>query len=365
MKILFFIESLGSGGAERVVSTLSNEFSQRGHDVMIVTNLLKEVKYDISDGVELLDFSGGKNSKNKFINTLRQLRNYRKILKQTKPDVAIGVMPFAFLLTKLASLGLRIPAIASDHTSFERKLPRHINFIRFKLYRFADAVTILTEADYNYLGSRLPNKVVMPNPLSFEVDNAESLIEDKKNKILAVGRVNEWRLKGYDILLKAWAEVESLFPDWTLEIVGEYNVESKLELAAFISNKIYNERVIFSGFCSNIEEKMSESSIFVLPSRIEGFGLVLIEAMSLGCACISFDTNGRQKEIISSSDIGFLLENKSKEALSKALKTLMANPMLRHKLGDNAILESRKYSLSIIADKWLHLIDKVAEGDES
>lgn len=351
MKILFYVDNLESGGAARVVVNLANELVQREHIVYIATNTVTcHINYAPNDKLHILPwYSENHYQQSRVVKFMKLLKAAREIAQKTAPDFVIGVQSNAYLFALLGTLRLNIPIIASDHTSFARKLPKFINFIRFYLYNFADAVTILTQSDYDFLGSRLPKKKVISNPLSYPIFKGESM---RRNNILAAGRLEAWSIKGFDLLIEVWGRIANMYPDWVLEIAGGGSEQALSHLKLKARKYNVEHRVNFLGFCSDIDIVMRESSIFVLSSRVEGFGMVLIEAMSQGCACIAFDDGGRQKEIITSDDYGLLVENGNLNKLEKALVSLIEDDDLRKRLSKKARNEVNRYSTLKVVDRW-------------
>jgi glycosyltransferase involved in cell wall biosynthesis len=265
-----------------------------------------------------------------------------------------------FVLAKLCSLGLKIPIIASDHTMFNRKVNWHFDFIRFYGYNLADAVTILTKVDYDFLGKRLPQKVVMPNPVQYQIFSGLSI---RKKTILAAGRLDVWWIKGFDILIETWGRIAPKYPDWQLEIAGSGSDIALKNLEDMAVRAGVSDRVAFLGFCKDIDKIMQESAIFVLSSRCgEGLGLVLLEAMSQGCACISFELDGRQREIITSPKSGLLIENENRDALEKALITLIENDTIRLSIAEAGRQEVLRYSKETVTDRWESLLIQVTKN---
>jgi glycosyltransferase involved in cell wall biosynthesis len=363
MKVVFYIDSLQSGGAAKVIVTIANELLRRGHFVFIATDTLhKSIVYEIDKNITILPiYSLNHFKRSKVYRLWDLLKLIRRSMKKIKPDIIIGVQSIMFLIAKLASIRLLIPVIASDHTSFDRKLPFYIQLIRFYFYKSADAVTILSQSDYDFLGKRLPKKVVMPNPLSYPIFQETSI---RRKNILAVGRLNVWQIKGFDILIEVWSLIADKYPDWILEIAGTGNASSFDKLKGMTTRLGIENRVNFLGFHSEIDKIMQKSSIFVLSSRVEGFGLVLIEAMSQGCACISFNTGGRQKEIISSPQSGILIENQSKDDLKKALIRLIEEDQLRIAISEEGKKEACRFSKEIITDQWELLFNRIIANNK-
>lgn len=360
MKVIFVINSLTGGGAERVVTLLSKKFVSKGIDTTIITDTLEKSSYQSDNAVKLAPFFSTIKQKRSKVRIIYQAVSVRKILKGNPDAIVIGVMPIMFLVVFLASAFLPNIIIASDHTSFERPLKWHMNFIRNYLYRIADAVTVLTQVDYDYIGSRLKNKWVMPNPLAFDCIKDE--IYTRNKNILAIGRLDVWYVKGFDLLLEACSKVLKKHSDWYLEIAGTGSEESVQALKTKAFSLGIGHLVLFSGFHIDIDKVMRNSSLFVLSSRHEGFGLVLIEAMSQGCACISFDCGGRQKEIIQDGIDGVIIENCDVIKLAEEIEKLIEDTDRRRYLSQNGILKSKVFNLDHISEKWIAMLHQLKKN---
>lgn len=359
MKVFFLAANMAGGGAERVTALLTGWFYKHGTDIGLITDTFIPFAYntDIPKS-NVYSLYNSVSQKKSIVSFLYMINNVRKTLKREKPDLVVGIMPWMVLVAFLANIGLPCKLIASHHTSFSRPVNFHIAFIKRFIYPLAAATTILTKADADYLGDRLANKVVMPNPLSFPVIK-EYNFEKRRKNILAVGRLDVWHVKGFDILINAWSMIAMKYPEWTLEIAGTGSEESKSYLENMVKELKIENRVRFLGFCENIDAVMRESSIFVLSSRIEGFGMVLIEAMSQGCACASFDDGGRQKEIIRNDQEGIIVEARSPEELSSKIERLMTDDHLRLKVALAGVERSSDYELPLIARKWENLFTSI------
>lgn len=359
MKIIFVLPSIYGGGAERVITLLSDYLVSKNIDVSIITNTFVSADYQISSKVKIIPFfSSESQSKSKF-KIIRQIKSVRREIKQHPDAIVVGVMPMMFLIVTIANLFLKNKIVASDHASFEFSCRWYTNFIRKYVYKFADAVTVLTQADYNYIGNGLKNKFILPNPLAFKP--IENMTICKENKILAVGRLDVWHVKGFDILINAWAKIADKHKEWKLEIAGKGTEANVFFLKKLSDDLGVSDSVFFSGFHNDIDRIMKESAIFALTSRHEGFGMVLIEAMSQGCACISFDDGGRQKEIITNNINGIIIENQDVSILSEVLDTLIRNEELRFNIAKNAIEQVNKYSIDKIAQKWIGMFQSLKE----
>lgn len=364
MKIFIVCARLCHGGAERVAATLANGFEEKGHRVTLLTNLFEEKSYEIANDVNVVNLVN--RDRNKLSKWLGALRIVRKHIKAERPNVVIGVMQLCSLVSRLAAIGTGVPVIMTEHDSFERPMSasmskwEHIS--KFWIDRIYRSVTVLTRSDVDFIGKRLKNVHEMPNPLS--IAPAMTVPEGKQHVLLAAGRVDNWHVKGFDVLIKAWAKALKMLPenDWMLEIAGVWLEEkSHSHLMSLAQELGCSDRTRFLGFRKDIKELYRQASVFVLSSRYEGFGLVLIEAMSQGCAPIACDYKGRQKEILGSEDNGIVCEPEDVDGLSNAICLVVKNDDLRHQMQQHALERSRYYSVENSVRRWECLITRVCD----
>lgn len=351
MKIMIVLNRIARGGGENVAVQLANQFSRFNHQVLFVSNKDRENIsdfYPIEEKVQVLPCFRH--------NFPIKIFSLRKVIKRERPDVIIGVMPDSTFYTYLAAFGLGQKIISSDHSSFEKNpySQRHLLPYLLKFYFNAvyDCVTVLTSVDKKVVEKRFKRTEVMPNPLSMQPANAIKV--NKQKRILAAGRLNIWNCKGFDILIKAWSKIHEKHPEWTVEIAGE-GEEGRKYLESLIRELHLEGRVILSGFHLNIRDFFDDSEIFVLSSRYEGFGMVLIEAMSQGCACIACDYKGRQSEIILDESQGLCVPTEDIDALSKAMERIISDEAYRKSIQQNALLRSKDFTADKVANNWLEL----------
>ena len=385
MRIFIVCNNLGCGGAERVGVNLANGFANHGHQVFIITDIHQKTNYLIDKKVTILPFC--KKKEGKIGKWQIATKNIRKHISKEKPDVIIGIMEICTLISFIATLGMSIPVIMTEHNSFERPVSAPLS-LRKKIFKFwinkiYKNITVLTKADKLYIGSRLKNVTVMPNPL-FLTPIKE--IPHKDKTVLAAGRVDDWHYKGFDILIKSWKKIQDLndnandddnLRDWWLKIAGAGKKENFEYLMNLLpdGNWIHNEddnenenwfwrsekyHIEFLGFQKDMESLYKKSEIFVLSSRYEGFGLVLIEAMSQGCAPIACDYKGRQREIIQEDNQGLCCEPENIEELSDAIQKMIIDDDLRKNIQQNAVERSKYYNLDNIISMWEVFFKKIS-----
>ncbi len=365
MKVFVITPSLSHGGAERVASIWANGLQNLGHEVVVVTNLCDTIMYELTPVIKVLPlFSDKTNKYLKYICAVKRLRQY---LKKERPNVIIGVMAVPSFMGLLASIGLRVPVVMTEHNSFERPkcapMPVLDRITKFYINHFYSYITVLTRADLEVVKGRFKNISVLPNPLALTPLKNVPL---KKNTILAVGRIDAWHYKGFDVLIKAWGtlmkneEFRKKNPGWRLQIAGEgSNINFDFLKQLCITYGVDNY-VDFLGFRKDVALLYQQASVFVLSSRYEAFGMVLIEAMSQGCACIACDYKGRQKDIITSEGEGLLCNTEDVEQLAIAMNKVISDKSLREKMQEGGIRRSLFYSPGNIVGKLNDILCAVA-----
>ncbi len=372
LNILFTGNSLGGGGAERVLALIASELSKKGHTVTIICGA-REKEYPIADGIKKIyfnEFVSNKSYSNRICKIYGWLKNVKQIyrlyknkIKELNPDVVISFTRVGWIQLIPLCKSARIPLIFSEHTTFNLISDRKsvTDSIQKKFLHYADAVIILTKYDEIYLGQKLPNKVVIYNPITFTpIEKEEYLLTfEKRKNILACGRVHEWGVKGFDNLIHSYALIAKKYTDWDLDIAGFGKQEDYEYLNDIADEYNIRHRIHFLGFCSNIQEIMKKHSIFVLSSRNEGFPMVLTEAMCMGMASVCYDVVTGPSEIISNGIDGIIVENQNITALAEGMEKLIKDRELRMSLGLNAINNIKRLSPSLICEKWETLFQKV------
>lgn len=208
-----------------------------------------------------------------------------------------------------------------------------------------DKVVVLTQ--YNLSEWIGHNMIVIPNPISFLPQKKTT---QKEKRIICVGSISY--NKGYDLLIEAWNLIAKDFPDWKIDIFGKGDASKYQKM---INDYHLQESIHFCGPTNNVQQEMSHSSFLVLPSRSEGFGMVLIEAMACGIPCIAFDCPCGPRDIIIDGINGFLVPPEKINVLSGRMKKLMLHTDILEKMGNFAPQTVSKYAIVSIAQLWQKL----------
>jgi glycosyltransferase involved in cell wall biosynthesis len=325
-KVTIFLPNLKGGGAEKVALLLSNEFVNQGFNVdILLTNAEGELLAALDNRINVIDLKCSR-LRHTFFPLLRYL-------KAERPDALLALMWPLTLLAVTAFKRAKLPGcvITSDHTTFSQAplLKKNLTRMFFKsslplIYPFADARLAVSEGvadDLSVLGSLKRKSInVIYNPVSSdsnrftENQNQEAWNGFSGKKIVAVGAL-KWA-KNYPSLLQAFALILQK-EQAMLSIVGQGELLSELETLA---NQLGIEKYVsFVGFSDTPYAWMASADLLVLSSHYEGFGNVLVEAMSVGTAVVSTDCKSGPREILCDGKYGKLVPVGDVDALSQAM----------------------------------------------
>ena len=354
-KILFCTMTMKSGGAERVIANLSNEFS-KDYNVAITTLLNTEIDYDLNSKIVILPCSN--NKKNGLISKIKNSIKLYNNIKEYHPEVVISFCPtmcfitcfFKFIKKQMKDIKLVISERNDPNNEYRNIITK---ILANWLYSKADLIVFQTSDAKKYFSKKIQEKsVIIPNPINEKFIKANIKLK-KENSIVNVGRLESQ--KNQELLIKACAKVFEKYPDWKLKIYGTGSLKNELIL---LTKKLEIEnKVLFLGRCNELENELPKSKIFVLSSDYEGMPNALMEAMACGLCCVSTDCPcGGSKELIKNKENGLLVPVKNVDELYKAICYLIENKMLYNYIAKNAQQIKNNYSNDIIFDKWRKII---------
>jgi glycosyltransferase involved in cell wall biosynthesis len=372
MKILYIHFSIAVyGGIERVLSDKMNYLANSSdYDIFLVTcdQGTHPFSYILNNRIKHVDLGIRLHQQYKYPFPIRLWKHfsllslYNKKLKQTideiSPDIIIGTewIPPKLILRNKGD----IPFILESHFGYStindriqsNIIKRVIKYIEYKSFSKADVVVSLTQGDAELWRVRHARYVtVIPNPVHLGDKNSKSAL--KRKRVIFIGRFSEE--KDIPTLFKIWENVHRRFPDWCLDLYGEGELKS--ELVGIISNTDLN--IGLHPPTKDIFKELCNSSILVMTSKNESFGLVLVEAMSCGLPVIAFDCPFGPKDIICDGVNGFLIANRDMESFSSKMCQLMDNTDIRMRMGDNAFESVQNYNINVIMEKWKDLFDQL------
>jgi len=335
-------------GAERMTATMANALAGKGYAVTILSLWDAASCFPLHPAVrhEAL-FASRPSFKRAYAATVAGIRRH---LRAHKTDVLVQVDPMLAFFALPAALGLGVRHVAWEHCHFDEDLGKPARRLARRLAaRFCEAVVVLTERDRRrWLEALRPRSAVVciPNPLPFSMP-AQAAPRTGRT-VLAVGRLVT--AKGFDVLLRAWAEVAPQAPGWRLTIAGEG--EERAALEALRDELGLGDSVTLPGIYEDVTMAYSQASIFCLSSRYEGFGLVLIEAMAFGLPIVSTDCETGPRELLEPGCDALMVPVDQPTELARALGHLIGHPGEATALGKTAQEKARTYSPEQLIGQW-------------
>lgn len=356
MKLLYITNGINAaGGLERVLSIKASYLADHyGYEVSILSlndNHLNPF-YKFSDKINMFSITVKGNPLKYFVHYTKGIR---KVVNQIQPDIISvcddGIKGFFIPKILITDIPIIYERHASVKLNFNRENKSFYKILKSKLESFLirklatnfEKFIVLTEGNLQeWTGHNLK---VIPNPLSFYPKEQATL----KNKcVIAVG--SHSYNKGYDLLLMAWQKVICVHKDWVLNIYGKKDKKSTFVKQA--KDLMLKKNVNFFQPVNNIQNKYIDASIMVLPSRSEGFGMVLIEAMACGLPAVSFNCPHGPADILTNGEDGFLVENGNTEKLASHILKLIEDVNLRMEMGTKAKENVERYLPEIIVKQW-------------
>ena len=166
--------------------------------------------------------------------------------------------------------------------------------------------------------------------------------------------------KGFDRLIKAWAQVAPEHPDWRLHIYGKGRFRGSLRRV--IDRHGLGDVVELKGWTDKFSEVLSDASVFALSSRYEGLPMVVLEALGRGLPVVAFDCPRGPRELVSDGVNGFVVADGELAPYAAALSKVMNDQALRARLQAGAFETAERYSVRVVAEQWRDLIKELTAG---
>lgn len=348
MKIVLVIPSMGSGGAERVLSILVNQWAKKSGclvDLIMLSN--GPVFYEIDPRVSVykLNYVGGGGWIAKVFGALCGGLKFRRLIKSRNPDVVLSFIREANIFTLLFTRFLGVKVVISERDSAIAVVGWLYSYLRKLTYPWANGIIVQSEHYRKNIGkiTGTAKVKVIHNPVK-KIENSKL---QKERIVVNVGRLI--REKGQLYLLRAFKEAKC-GSDWRLVILGDGVLKS--ELMAEADRLQIAGRVDFIGATKDVDYWLNVSSIFAFSSISEGFPNALAEAMCAGLPCVSFDCIAGPSDLISDGVDGFLVDVGDINGMANRLDALMSSADLRERLSNAARCVAKKLDADKISEDY-------------
>lgn len=359
MKIAFTCNKLGNGGAERVISNISNQMTKDGHTVRIIClEKFEDFYYPLEEKIEIVELDKKISFRKRWINRkLAGIRNFIRLNNAIKgEDIIISFYTRQNCYSIIASKLNRIPIICAERDHFFMEDGFVNKILRRIFYPLADGFIHQTNMMRSYLHDVCKvqcDDVVLPNPLWID-----TYIDRKPQTgyVSAVGRLAEQ--KNYSGMINAFALVNKMNSCAKLHIWGEGCDKEKLQKQ--IDDLNLHDIVILEGLTKNIPEILARSEVFVMFSHGEGYPNALMEALACGTPSISADCPvGGPRDMIVDGENGFLVPCNDEKLLAERILLLLDNVQLREKFSEKSIKIREDNNFQQIYGKWMEYINVI------
>lgn len=354
MKLCFVIGAMNYSGAEKVLSVVTEELKQMGHNIHIILLEKKNGEINIENGISLY---GAKSVGKRFYRVINRWVIIRKLVNKIKPDVLISFGYVCNVNTLMAELGASIPLVVcerndpfNDPRSVFQKLYRKI------LYRFASGYIFQTEKIKEYFSTGIQKKAaIIANPI---VDSHIRWKQTKtEKKIVSVARLDDYQ-KDQIVMIRAFEKFSVRHPEYTLEIFGEG--PDRTLLTELIKDLGMADKIRLLGKVNNPLERISKAEVFLLTSRFEGMPNALMEALSIGIPSISTDCGGGGAKALYQMCHGCLLVPTGDiNSITEALDELVENENLQEELSVNGVRINDILNQKSIAKQWDEYLNRI------
>ena len=360
--IALFAKHLSVGGLQKITVRLANEFARRGHTVdLVLAKGRGPLESEVASDVQIVALRSHR--------MWGALPNLLRYLKRSQPDVLLAAgwqVNVIAIWTKMLSL-TSFRLVVSVHTNATRQSEiSNAWYARFSLpaikvfYPFADAIIAVSKGvleDLSGISSRAAeNGHVIYNP-TVDQDLFKKAHQElshpwftEKNDVpvlLGVGRMGSQ--KNFSLLIRAFAQL-CRHREARLVLLGDGDERRALEALTHVLN--VQDSVEFVGFEENPYKYMANASLFVLSSKFEGFGLVLVEALACGCPVVSTDCPSGPREVLEGGKWGRLVPAGDEEALAKAMDESLSEEHDPERLCRRAM----DFSVDKVVDNYLDIL---------
>ena len=345
-KVLFFVSSMEDGGAQRVISILSKQLTERGFSVSILKYFDTVDLFELDNRVAVFSVEGNTGS----TSIIRNLGYIHKVFK--KYDMVISFLAPFNMIALVANLFNRTPLIVADRNDPSR-VPsnKYVRFLRDQLYKFADRIVVQTKHNQSYFKK---NTEVIYNQVMLGGLKGLALRTKKEKLIVSSARLE--KQKNQDMLIEAFNVFHKSHSEYKLVIYGEGSYRKELE--AKVKDLGLSECVDLPGVTKDIFNKIARAELFVLTSNYEGMPNALIEAMCLGLPVISTKVSGTT-DLIDHLKNGVLIDLNDADSLICYMSKLTDDKSLALSMGEEAVNLNSVLDVDRITDEWIRVIEDV------
>ena len=350
--VLFITNSLGFGGAAKMLIFVAESLHSRGHRVCIAnlkrTTGFTDYERAVSEEISVADVSA--------LGRKGQIMEIRKVAKRFSADVIIGFTEIPNVIAKIVATMLGIPSIMSERGDPTRTKAKGLKTrLVFWLINASRGGVFQTDGARDCYGRGLQKRgVVIPNPIFITGEVPFVAYEDREKSVVSVGRLDNLQ-KRYDVMLDAFKLFSQKHPEYVLKLYGKGSDEDLI--AKWVEERGIADKVRFMGLTTQPMQDICGDGMFLITSDYEGISNSLLEAMAVGLPCVSTDhTPGGARLLITDHENGLLAPVRDAEKLAAAMCEFAEDPTLASKCGENAKDVVNRFAPDRIIDMWENYI---------
>ncbi len=358
INVLFITQSLGFGGASKILTFVAQSLEERGHKIFIANlkGTKEAISYEreVSERIIVKDFSK--------LSRKNQILNIKNFAKEKKIEIIIGFTEIPNAISRIVSLMLGIPSIMS-----ERGDPVHVRLGRtikdkivLSIINSSKGGVFQTEGAREFYGKGLRKRgAIIPNPVFVNGELPEVNINEREKSVVSVARLDNFS-KRYDVMLDAFKLFSDKHPDYILKLYGKGNDEELIK--QWVEDRDLSDKVRFMGLTTSPMKDIAKDGMFIISSDSEGISNSLLEAMAVGLPCVSTDhTPGGARLLITHGENGLLSPIGDAEKLAENMCNFAEDKELAKKCGKNAKDVLVRFAPNKIIDMWESYIIKLVE----
>lgn len=360
MNILFVANSIGYGGAEKMMRFVANYLSEKGYGVVVLNlntapNYVNRYVQPFNTNIKVISLDRVNYNKHVF-----RIKCIISVVKKYRIDVIVAFTMFPNFYSKIASLLTGVPSIMSErgdpYVTFTKNFKDRI--IYWVVNASKGAVFQTKEASMFYKKNLRKRGEIIPNPIQ-SVNIPKGLIYDRQKTVVSVGRFKNVQ-KRYDIMLKAFEKFSKKHPDYILKLYGSGEDENLMR--EWVKNLNLSDKVRFMGAIKNPMSYIYNDGMFVITSDYEGIPNALLEAMAVGLPVVTTDCSpGGARLLVKNGDNGLIVQTGDIDAIANALSRFADDMDFAVHCGNKAKNVLQTYSPTIIGDLWVSYIKKIAD----
>ncbi|MFI3199943.1 MAG: glycosyltransferase [Eubacteriales bacterium] len=361
-KIMFHLNCLEQGGAERVVTNLARQFKEAGNDVIIATEWEAENEFVLAEGIRRIHagLQEADANSNRIIKYFKRIQYLKELIQEEQPDIVIAFAIKANYRAVMATMRLKVPVLISIRTNPIGHYDDVISRIMVPLFfNRADGVVFQTTGQKAFFTKKMQqHSRIILNPINPKYIGRKQ-VEQRTKEIVHAGRLVDF--KNQVMLIEGFARLYKKYPEYTLKLYGGDSGDgTKEKLLKAIENHRLEQVVTLMGASDTLERNLETGAFFVFTSDWEGLPNALMEAMALGLPVIATDCPcGGPNTVMTHKEDGYLIPIKDRESLVNAMEYFVQNPEIVNEYGVKARGISEIANATAIYEQWNEYVEEL------